>query len=510
MGWARRAPEPESDASGEQMSLTKIGRYEIRGELGRGAMGIVYRGYDPNIGREVAIKTIHIDLQDAEAVERFRREAKTAGILSHPNIVTIYDAGDDNGLFYIAMELIVGETLRDVMARGPMPVEQVISIVGQVAAALEYAHARNVVHRDIKPANIMLADGQAKVTDFGLAKVTSSMASATKVVGTASYMSPEQITSGGVDGRSDIFSLGAMTYELLTGARPFRGDNIQAVVFKVMREKPAPPAVVNPALHPGLNYMVVKALAKDPAQRYQNCRELLAHLRNYEALGGMEAPPTGGVPRDEIPEDAIPAPVAASVLATQLEGRNTAVATGPLPTGRGLREQWKAAGLGIAGLLLLIVGAVSYWQSNSGGGPEGTVPSEQSVAPGPATPGVGSGGTQPATPPPATPPPPATQPSPPSRPAAGTARTGESPAKPAPPPASRPRFVPRTSGLIGRVSVHTQPQGARILVNDAETPYRTPVNFSLAPGRYRVKVERNGYEQATQQIVVRRDQIVSV
>jgi serine/threonine-protein kinase len=482
------------------MGLEKIGRYEIRGELGRGAMGVVYRGYDPNIGREVAIKTIHLDLQDTEAVERFRREAKTAGILSHPNIVTIYDAGDDNGLFYIAMELIVGETLQALMARGPMPVEQVISVVRQVAAALEYAHGRNVIHRDIKPANIMLADGQAKVTDFGLAKVTSSMASATKVVGTPSYMSPEQITSGILDGRSDIFSLGAMTYEMLTGARPFRGENIPVVMFKVMREEPAPPAVVNPTVHPGLNYIVVKALAKDPALRYQNCRDLIAHLQNYEALGAMEAPPTGGMPPAEIP-----ALVSAVGQATPSDAQKTVSAATTLPAGRGLRGQWKAVGLAIAGLALLIVGAVSYWQSSPSNAPESTVPPEQPVAPAPAAPGVGSGGTQPAAQPP-----PAPQPAPPRRPAAGTARTGEPPANPAPPPASRPRFVPPTSGLIGRVSVHTQPQGARIFVNDAETPYRTPVNFSLAPGRYRVTVERNGYEQATQQIVVRQDQTASV
>ncbi|MGH9784640.1 MAG: serine/threonine protein kinase, partial [Terriglobia bacterium] len=361
----------------------------------------------------------------------------------------------------------------------------------------------------IKPANIMIADGQAKVTDFGLAKVTSSMASATKVVGTPSYMSPEQITSGILDGRSDIFSLGAMTFEMLTGVRPFLGDNIPVVMFKVMREEPAPPAVVNPAVHQGLNFIVVKALAKDPIRRYQNCRELIAHLGNYEALGGMEAPPTGGVPRAEIP-----ALVDAPVSVAQEEARKTAGTAKTLQTGRGLRGQWKAAGLAIAGLALLIVGAVSYWQPSPGNVPEGAAPLEQPAAPGPAAPGAGSGGTQPATPPPSAQPPRAPQPATPPRPAAGTrardtATAGGPPASPSAPPA-RPRFVPPTSGLIGRVSVHTEPQGARIFVNDAETPYRSPVNFSLAPGTYRVAVERNGYEQATQEIVVRQDQTVAV
>jgi serine/threonine-protein kinase len=493
------------------MGLEKIGRYEIRGELGRGAMGVVYRGYDPNIGREVALKTIHLDLQDTEAVERFRREAKTAGILSHPNIVTIYDAGDDNGLFYIAMELIVGETLQEVMARGRMPVEQVLSVVRQVAAALEYAHGRNVIHRDIKPANIMLADGQAKVTDFGLAKVTSSMASATKVVGTPSYMSPEQIMSGVLDGRSDIFSLGAMTYEMLTGMRPFQGENIPVVMFKVMKEEPAPPAVVNPAIHRGLNYIVVKALAKDPSRRYQSCKELIAHLRDYESLGGMEAPATGGMPSEKIPSL-----VSASLPVTPTDPRQTVRAAPTLPAMREVRGQWKAVGVGVAGLALLMVGALSYWQFTSGNAPESAVPSEQPAAPAPATPGAGPGGTQPATPPPVAQPPAAAQPAPRPSPAAGTpapetTTTEEPPASPSPRPASRPRFVPPpASAVIGRISVHTQPQGARIFVNDAETPYRTPVNFSLTPGTYRVTVERNGYEQATQEIEVRQGQTASV
>jgi len=498
----------------KRMSLDKIGRYEIRGELGRGAMGIVYRAYDPNIGREVALKTIHLDLQDAEAVERFRREAKTAGILSHPNIVTIYDAGDDNGLFYIAMELVEGETLQEIMARGLLPVEQVISIVEQIAAGLDYAHARKVVHRDIKPANIMLTEGQVKVTDFGLAKVTSSMAASTKVVGTPSYMSPEQITSGSLDGRSDIFSLGAMAYEMLTGVRPFQGDNIPVVMFKVMREEPAPPVVVNPAIHPGLNYIVVKALAKEPAQRYQNCRELLADLGNYRTLEGTEAPPAGGVP----PAD-IPVPVPSPGPATGSKSSKTASTAVILRAGRWGEGQRKAVGLGIAGIVFLILGVVLYWQSGPSNGPGSVAPPEQTATPGPAAlppssgeggaaPGVGSGGAQPASPPPAA------QPSPSPRPAAGTParETASSPTRTPPSPRSepRPRFVPPTSGLIGRVSVHTQPQGARILVNDAETPYRTPVNFALAPGTYRLTVERSGYEQATQEIVVRRDQTVSV
>ena len=176
------------------MSLEKAGRYQITGELGHGAMGVVYRGFDPTIGRTVAIKTVLLDTGDPEMIRRFRREAQAAGILSHPNIVTIYDAGEDHGVFYIAMELVEGETLQQVMQSGPLPMEKVIPIVEQVGSALDHAHARQIIHRDIKPANIMLAGDSAKVMDFGVAKMSGvGLTSTGQVLGTPSYMSPELV-----------------------------------------------------------------------------------------------------------------------------------------------------------------------------------------------------------------------------------------------------------------------------------------------------------------------------
>ncbi|MCX6618565.1 MAG: serine/threonine-protein kinase, partial [Acidobacteria bacterium] len=266
------------------MLPTQVGRYQIIEELGRGAMGVVYRGYDPTIGRTVAVKTVQLDAGDTELVMRFRREVQAAGVLSHPNIVTIYDAGEDQGLFYIAMELVEGETLQKMLAQGPLPVEQVIRLAEQIAAALDHAHGHYIVHRDVKPANVIVSGGHVKVMDFGIAKITGATMTGTgQVLGTPSYMSPEVVKGQGADSRSDLFSLGVMLYEMLTGARPFLGDNITTVIYKIIGEHPEPPSAVKAALDPGVNYVVLKALAKNPAERYQSCGELAGDLKNYAA-----------------------------------------------------------------------------------------------------------------------------------------------------------------------------------------------------------------------------------
>src|SRR3989442_6250551 len=184
--------DPAINQTADSSGPRRIGRYEITGELGRGAMGIVYKGFDPNIGRTVAIKTVLLSSDTEEMVKRFRREAQAAGVLSHPNIVTIYDAGEDQGVFYIAMEYVEGETLLDVIARGTVPLEQATTIIEQVGSALDHAHAREIIHRDIKPANIMLRDGVAKIMDFGVAKISSASMTATGLVmGTPAYLSPQ-------------------------------------------------------------------------------------------------------------------------------------------------------------------------------------------------------------------------------------------------------------------------------------------------------------------------------
>ncbi|MFH0844713.1 MAG: serine/threonine-protein kinase, partial [Pseudomonadota bacterium] len=231
-----------------------LGRYEVVGELGRGAMGVVYKGEDPKIHRTVAIKTVRLSDYDDDIVgemkERFFREAESAGLLTHPNIVTIYDAGEEHDLAYIAMEFLEGEDLEQVMKKDKLfPLRNTLSTVAEVADALDYAHSKGVVHRDIKPANIMRLKetGEVKVTDFGIARLSSSSKTKTGVVlGTPSYMSPEQVAGKKVDGRSDIFSLGVVLFEMLTGEKPFIAEDITSLMYRISKEPHTSPRTINP------------------------------------------------------------------------------------------------------------------------------------------------------------------------------------------------------------------------------------------------------------------------
>jgi eukaryotic-like serine/threonine-protein kinase len=281
-------------------TTVRAGRYEILGELGRGAMGVVYKATDPVIGRPVAVKTIRLSeegtgLSRPELLARFQTEARAAGLLTHPNIVVVYDAGEENGLYYITMELVEGKSLQALLDSGHhFPTSRVLRIMEQTCSALQFAHERSIVHRDIKPANLMLtADDTVKVTDFGTAKILQfgTVQQTTHVMGTPSYMSPEQVKGRPVDGRSDIFSLGVMLYEMLTGEKPFPGQSITTVIYKIVNEDPVPPRQLNPSIHPGLNSIAMRALAKEPEVRYQTCREMIEDLRNYRGLGGTEQNP---------------------------------------------------------------------------------------------------------------------------------------------------------------------------------------------------------------------------
>ena len=274
-------------------TVTKAGRYEIVGELGRGAMGVVYKAVDPVIGRTVAVKTIRLSeegtgLSRPELLTRFQTEARAAGLLTHPNIVVVFDAGEEDGLYYITMELVEGKSLQALLDDGHgFPLPRTLRIMDQTCSALQFAHERNVIHRDIKPANLMLtADDTVKVTDFGTAKILQfgTVQQTAHVMGTPSYMSPEQVKGRAVDGRSDIFSLGVMLYEMVTGEKPFPGQNITTVIYKIVNEDPVPPRQINPSIHPGISAVVMRALEKEPDQRYQNCREMLEDLRNYRSI----------------------------------------------------------------------------------------------------------------------------------------------------------------------------------------------------------------------------------
>jgi len=281
-------------------TLAKAGRYEIVGELGRGAMGVVYKATDPVIGRTVAVKTIKLSAEGTgltrpELLARFQTEARAAGVLTHPNIVVVFDAGEEDGLYYITMELVEGRSLQALIDDGQsFPLPRVLRIMEQACSALQFAHERNVVHRDIKPANLMLTgDDTVKVSDFGTAKILQfgTVQQTAHVMGTPSYMSPEQVKGRAVDGRSDIFSLGVMLYEMVTGEKPFPGQNITTVIYKIVNEEPVPPKQVDPSIHAGISAVIMRALAKDPDTRYQSCREMLEDLRNYRSLSAAPGNP---------------------------------------------------------------------------------------------------------------------------------------------------------------------------------------------------------------------------
>jgi serine/threonine-protein kinase len=267
----------------------RLGRYELIHEIGKGAMGVVYRGRDPRLNREVAIKAIPLadefdpdDLEQARA--RFFREAEMAGRLSHPHIVTIYDAGEDRGTAYIAMELLRGQHLVEyTTAARLLPTAVAIEIVARLADALHYAHQNQVVHRDIKPANIMFdaPSGELKITDFGIARLTDSGRTRTGVVlGTPSFMSPEQLQGRPVTGRSDLFSLGVSLYQLLTGQLPFRADTMPGLMMKIAQEPHPRICAINPAVPAGLDPFFERALAKEPAERYASGASFAQALRD--------------------------------------------------------------------------------------------------------------------------------------------------------------------------------------------------------------------------------------
>jgi len=260
-------------------------------------MGVVFHGFDPVIGRDVAVKTMHLSeagtgMSREELIGRFQTEARAAGSLTHPNIVVVFDAGEEQGLFYITMEFVEGKSLQSLIdSRQLFPLPRVMKLMDQVCSALDYAHQHNIVHRDIKPANLMLThDDTVKITDFGTAKILQiGTAQTANVVGTPSYMSPEQVKGKPIDGRSDIFSLGVILYELMTGEKPFPGQNITTVIYKIINEDPIPPRELDSSIHPGLSAVITRALAKDPALRYQSCTELLNGLKNFHELANVDA-----------------------------------------------------------------------------------------------------------------------------------------------------------------------------------------------------------------------------
>ena len=283
-----RALFPEKKSAEAQEDFTG-GRYVIQTELGRGAMGVVYKAYDRVIGRTVALKTIPLEVEESERaalVQRLKKEAQTAGALDHPGIVTVFDAGDEAGVFYFTMLYVDGRPLSDLRAsRELLPLDKIYDICEQMLDAMTTAHAAGVIHRDLKPSNMMLtAKGQVKIMDFGIAKFgESGLTKAGMVLGTPSYLAPEQAAGRRIDHRADIFSLGAIAYEMFTGERAFPGESTTSIIYKVLNDEPIPPRAIEPSLSPAVDAVICKALAKDPLQRFKNCNEFLEALRASKA-----------------------------------------------------------------------------------------------------------------------------------------------------------------------------------------------------------------------------------
>src|SRR5579862_4596371 len=407
-------------------SVQQIGRYQILGELGRGAMGIVYKAQDPAIGRTIAIKSIRLtDLTDDAERERLRerlfREAQSAGILSHPGIVTIYDIAEENGMAYIFMEFVNGPPLEKMLQQSQTPdKETLLSIFRQTGAALDYAHKKGIVHRDIKPANIMVhEDGTAKVTDFGVAKIVSQqMTQAGTMMGTPSYMSPEQVQGGVISGRTDQFSLAVIAYEVLTGEKPFTAEYLPTLLYKIVREDFEPPQRLNPTLSADIEAVMRRALSKNAANRYETCTEFVAALSAACNASGDWIPlprgsshelPTGGsrqgltageaetlaatiahpipAPTPAAEPVAVPPAAAPEPVAPPLEPVTAAVSAPALPPLESIRKAQPAPSQGARKTLfvaagLAAVGLAAYWITHQSLGPAGpAAPTESTAAP---------------------------------------------------------------------------------------------------------------------------------
>ena len=286
------------DTSPGHVSEERIGRYRIVSEIGRGAMGIVYRGEDEALGRSVAIKTIIASMDSIEQagyLARFKQEAKALGGLNHPSIITVFEFGDERGVAYLAMEYLQGHEVRDLIDTRKLDLAAAVDIAAQVAEGLAFAHSRGVVHRDIKPGNVMVIEGnRAKIMDFGIARVrTSDLKTQTGLMlGSPRYMSPEQVLGRPVDHRSDIFSLGLVLYEMIAGVHPFSGNDVHQIMYQVCNGQAPPPSAANPAVTRSLDIIVARALEKDVAARYQDAAAMAADLRAClpELAGAGPAP----------------------------------------------------------------------------------------------------------------------------------------------------------------------------------------------------------------------------
>ncbi|GAB3246610.1 serine/threonine-protein kinase [Chitinimonas naiadis] len=307
--------------------MDKLGHYRIEATLGQGAMGVVYRAVDERLERTIALKVLSLSLSSEERAEyaaRLQQEAKSAARLNHPNIITVYDCGDIDNHAFLAIEFVDGKTLQSLLAGGiKISPSKVVKLAGQLFGALAYAHEHDVVHRDIKPANLMLTpDGRLKITDFGIAQLpTSDLTRVGTVVGSPRYMAPEQIEGKKLDGRADIFAAGIVLYEVLTGKRPFDGEHVATIAYRILHEAPEDIRTLNPDVPEWLADLVMRCLEKDPANRFQTAREARSALREQASTAAVVGGNGNGNGKAEA-NGTEPAPKQAAVAETSTEKRN--------------------------------------------------------------------------------------------------------------------------------------------------------------------------------------------
>jgi serine/threonine-protein kinase len=357
-----------------------IGRYEIVEELGRGAMGSVFKARDPAVGRIVALKTIHTTaLEGAQSEEyrtRFYREARASGVLAHPGIVPVFDVGDDAGVPFLVMEFVDGRNLADVIKKGERyTLDRVCEIVQQVAEALGYAHRQGVIHRDIKPANILMTSKavygseRPRITDFGIAKLASSDITTTgQLLGTPSFMPPEQFTGSPIDGRADLFSLGVILYSLATGEQPFPGETMTAVSYKVVYTEPIPPAKLNPAIPARFEALILKSLAKSPSDRFQTGEEMAQELAAMRMGSGTTISPSANFAPPSANSDVTLGPGPAGAFfppaqAVTVDKTGKPVQAATKKPAKSFETLFGTALLSVAGLAAVIAGGW-YWYAH--------------------------------------------------------------------------------------------------------------------------------------------------
>jgi len=508
-------------------SMDRIGRYQIVKELGRGAMGVVYQAVDPTIGRHVAIKTIRLgELDDpderAKLRERLFREARSAGILSHPGIVTIYDMEEQGDVAFIAMEFVDGPTLDQLLSgREPIARERLTSILRQTAAALDYAHGKGIVHRDIKPANIMLAsDGAVKITDFGIAKVTTSQqyTQTGTILGTPNYMSPEQVQGLAVTGRADQFSLAVIAFEMLTGDRPFTGEHLTTVVYKIVAEDPPPAQRLNPTLGPQIDAVLRRGLMKKPETRYSSCTEFVNGLEAAcnNTQGWKNLPRGGGHSMPTVVSDA---PTRATAFSTGMTTEDTV-------NGRGRKaSKWVLPFVGALVVALGLIGLIALQFGPGLGVGHTTAPRPDPATANPPVASSAPPNPEPVSNPPASVPAPATpeekKPSPmepaasapkgpstiPAQTAAvdsGSQKPQQLPDEPQETPQQdedRPQLKPRPAKGPQDVLVNSEPAGATaILDNNPAASCKTPCVLNVMPGRHTLTLDAEGYHRESREI----------